>query len=398
MGESLSRFLAANFLVIKGIASAIPSGFSVVPLWLNAAILLNGVDSAPDDIQPDPITGCGTCFLFFLNNQLGFSIQQIVATNGSNLGEVYQSLTGKNDSWQVYSKLVQDHYPFSSGPYLPPLDNIFPVGELNNFIAPTILSWVSNDPNIAVVIFNPVAFIPVDVILTSDNPSVISLPSNVKITSSATANLTVPQQSAAFTSKTVHLTASYAGKQIKRTVKVVRPENIPLPDLIIKPNAGGDPCSKKFIATTDQSFYVANPDVIHDKTGLTYKWTVNGATAPVTDQVTLTIPSLPPAGTTVTINVEIKNTYKIHAKGSFEFVTASEQFTLNDMIREVQCRLSRYLEINKFIPPWVPIEIGDPTVINRNLNEVEALAKRQIEAANGLLKSIETVRAAMQKR
>ena len=396
MGESLSRFLAANFL--SAFASSIPFGFSVVPLWLNQPVLLDAVNIAPDDIQPDAVTGCGTCFLFFLQNQLGFSIQQIVAANGSSLAEVYHSLTGKTDGWQAFSKLVQDHYPFASGPYFPPLDNIFPVGELSNFVVPGILSWVSNAPNVAVVVFNPVAPIPVDVTLTSDAPSVISVPATAKMTSSATVNLTVPQQSAAFVSKTVHLTAGYAGKQIKLPVKVVRPEDIPLPPLIIKPSLAGDPCSKNFIAASSQSFYVSNPDVIHDKTGLTYKWTVTGASASVTDQPTLTIPSLPPAGTTVDISVEIKNASKIHAKGDFSFITTSEQFTLSDMIREVQCRLSRYKEINKFIPPWVPIETGDPAVINEQLASLEAVTKRQIDAGNGLIKSVEIARSFIQKR
>lgn len=396
MGESLSRFLASKFLLLKGVSSAIFSGFTVVSNWLNAPPLQDWIDSAPDDIQPDSITGCGTCFLFFLHDQLGFSIQQIVAANGSSLAQVYQSLTGKSDAWQSFSKLVQDHYPPSSGPYSPPLDSIFPVGELSNFVVPGILSWVSNDPNIAVAVLNPVAPIPVSVLLTSDDPTLITLPAKLNITSSGIINLTVPKQSAAFTSKTVNLTASYAGKKIKLPVKVVQPEEIPLPPLVIKPGNAGDPCSKHFAATTSQDFYVTNANVIHDSSGLTYKWKVTGATAPVTNQPTLTIPTLPPAGTTVTVAVDIKNTYGIHATGSFDFVTTSAQYTVADMIREVQCRVSRVIDINKYVPPWVPIEVGDPVVVNEHLTALEDQAKRQVDAANGLIRSIEKVRVAMQ--
>jgi hypothetical protein len=149
-----------------------------------------------------------------------------------------------------------------------------------SFAVPAILSWVSNDPNVARVALNFMAPTPVDVALISDDPAVIGVPPSVKITSSGTVSLNVPQQSGAFTSKTIHLTATYAGQQIKRSVEVVRPENLPLPSLTIEPIGGDDPCSKHFIATTSQSFYVANPNVIHDSTGLTYKWTVTGATAP----------------------------------------------------------------------------------------------------------------------
>jgi hypothetical protein len=400
MGESLSRFLASQFLKIKGVSTSIFSGFDVVWRWING-ILLDYIDSAPDDIQPDAITGCGTCFLFFLHDQLGFSIQQIIAAEGWTLTLIYLSLTGRSDAWQSFSKLVQDHYPPSSDYYYPPLDNVFPVGELSTFVVPPILSWVSNDPNVARVVLNPVAPIPVDVALISDDPALIDVPPTVQMTSSQTVSLNVPQQSAAFTNKTVHLTASYAGQQIKLPVKVLRPENIPLPPLIIK-LSGDDPCSKHHIATTSESFYVANLNVIHDSTGLTYKWTVTGAAAPQTNQPTLTIPSLPAAGTEVTIALEIKNTYGIHANGTFDFITTSARLTLEDTIRELNCRVMQYVSrhnaVNKYIPPWVPIEIGDPAVTNERLARVEIRARQQIEAGKALIEAIEKVRTAIKER
>jgi hypothetical protein len=397
MGESLSRFLASQFLVLKDVSTSIFSGFSVVPSWLNAQPLANWIDTAPDDNQPDPTTGCGTCFLFFLHDQLNLSIQQIISANGTSLADIYQSLTTKSDAWQSFRNLVQDHYPPSSGPYHPPLDNVFPVGELNDFLASSpILSWISNDPNVAVVILHPAAPIPVDVTLTSDDPKVISIPATVKITSSGVVNLNVKQQAASFLSETVHLTASYAGQMIKLSVKVVRPEDLPLPPLIIKPLDPGDPCSKSSVAGTSQTFYVANPNVIHDPTGLTYKWTVTGAAAPQTNQSTLTIPSLPAAGTDVTVSVEIKNTYGIHAIGSLEFGTTSASETLDDLVRELECRVSRYKLINKYIPPWVPIEINDPAATNGRLARLEAQAKQQVKAATGLIASIEKVKTAIE--
>jgi hypothetical protein len=162
-----------------------------------------------------------------------------------------------------------------------------------DFRVPHILSWVANHPgpDVAQVYIYPAVAVPVDVALFSDDPAMIGVPPKVSITSYGAVSLNVPQQSGAFTSKTVHLTASYAGQQIKVPVQVVRPENLPLPSLIIDSGGGGDSCGKQFIAKTSQSFSVTNPNVIYDSTGLTYKWTVTGASAPHTDQSTLTIPS-----------------------------------------------------------------------------------------------------------
>jgi hypothetical protein len=51
------------------------------------------------------------------------------------------------------------------------------------------------------------------------------------------------------------------------------------------------------------------------------------------------------------------------------------------MVREVQCRVGRYKEVNQFIPPWVPIEVNDPTVAHRQLTALEEQAKRHVEAS-----------------
>jgi hypothetical protein len=124
----------------------------------------------------------------------------------------------------------------------------------------------------------------------------------------------------------------------------------------------------------------------------------DGRNRSATDQPTLTIPSLPAAGTNVTIVLEIKNTYGIHANGTFDLITTSGQLTLADMIREVNCRVSRYKEITKYIPPWIPVEVGDPVVINRRLASLEIRTKLQLEAEKSFIESIEKIRTAIQER
>jgi hypothetical protein len=73
------------------------------------------------------------------------------------------------------------------------------------------------------------------------------------------------------------------------------------------------------------------------------------------------------------------------------------------MIREVSCRVSRYNEINKYIPPWLPVELGervkagDPAAINRLLGSLEIRTKLQLEAGKSFIESIEKIRTAIQR-
>jgi hypothetical protein len=74
------------------------------------------------------------------------------------------------------------------------------------------------------------------------------------------------------------------------------------------------------------------------------------------------------------------------------------KYILDNMIRELQCRVSRYKAINKYIPPWIPVEVGDPAVTNRRLASLEIRKKQQIEAGKGVIESIEKIRTAIQER
>src|SRR5439155_9007384 len=182
MGESLSRFLSSQFLSISGISKAIFPGFSVVHIWLNDPLRPNFVDVAPDDFEPDATTGCGTCFIFFLRDQLGFSIQQIIAAAAPTLAGVYANLTSQTDGWQTFKDLVDLHYPSGASKHFPPLDNIFPVANLATFYAPAVISWVSNDtPYIARIILDHAVPAGVDIMLTSDDTKAIGVPESVML-------------------------------------------------------------------------------------------------------------------------------------------------------------------------------------------------------------------------
>ena len=144
MGESLSRFLAAEFLTIAGVNPMIYPGFHVAGLWIDAASRDNFVDVSMDDILPHMITGCGVLFLAFLHHQLGFTIPQIVAAAAPTMAGVYTNLTGMTDAWTTFLDLVNLHYPQDGSAYASPLDNVFPVADLASFDAAHQMSWVTN--------------------------------------------------------------------------------------------------------------------------------------------------------------------------------------------------------------------------------------------------------------
>jgi hypothetical protein len=336
-----------------------------------------------DDINPDAITGCGTCFIFFLKYQLGFSIQQIIAASASTLADVYTNLTGKFDGWPTFIDLVDRHYPINSLLFLlPPLDNIFPVTDLTGFTAPRRLSWLFNTfPNSAMVIVSRAVPVGVNVMLSSDDPATISLPASVTLTDTIAVPLTVSEQGKGFIFKIVHLTASYAGRSFTLAIEVVRPEALPTTRLQVAAVTDNDPCAQILIAGSSQDFVVTNPGVLMDQSGLVYAWSVTGATAKSNSSPTLTIESLPPAGSNVSITVRLTNAHGMAAEGTLEFTTVQLRTGLQEQIRYLNCSMRQLRAINTRIPPNVPVELGGDLV--RDLEQLVfiEIQSRQIAAA-----------------
>ena len=74
--------------------------------------------------------GCALAFLFYLNTQLNFSINQIIAAGTSTLATVYGTLTGdtKDPFLQRFSPLLELYLP-SAQPSNLTHDNPFPLLE-----------------------------------------------------------------------------------------------------------------------------------------------------------------------------------------------------------------------------------------------------------------------------
>ncbi len=82
----------------------------------------------------DPVSyGCALAFIYYLNVQLGFSINQIIANYNANLASVYKALTGDNsDPFDVFLNLLQGVYPASATAAIggPNRNNPFPIARV----------------------------------------------------------------------------------------------------------------------------------------------------------------------------------------------------------------------------------------------------------------------------
>jgi hypothetical protein len=217
-GEGLSRFLGHQFCLAKGITPWF-SDYAVVPLWLISGARPNYVDSAPDDHQPDVATGGTTCFIYYLHDQLGFAIPDIISAGSTNLAGVYQKLTGRTDAWASFINLVNLHYPLGTS-LTTTGDNIFPVPNLWSLelglrveAGRSVQMFVSLD-----------RVTPVDVRLqfSSDDPTSLQVPAVVTIPAGKQDALVVVRaQPVPGPPRVITIHATYAGATVNAPVTVL---------------------------------------------------------------------------------------------------------------------------------------------------------------------------------
>jgi hypothetical protein len=370
-GESLSRVMGIQLLrdnipQVTMIPAAPGVSFGVTSIWLNG-IRDNRIEVDIDDIDPDDITGCGTLFLLFLHDQLGFGWADIIAAGGATLSDVYSHLTGDDraNAFTVFSDLVNLHYPQGGGlQYFPRLDTVFPVPNLRTLVAPSQVSWVSNGPPGEVqVTLDQVTTVVTTVMLSSSDPATADVASQVAFPigsalASTGLQVPVPGDAEAFTDQAITITADYAGESLTCQILVVRPEELVLPALEIDVVTADDPCQQPFAEGSALLLGIKNLDVIASHEGLRYQWTVAAAAPAADDTPQLSIPALPAAGTKVTVDVVVTNELMIHAQGHFEFTVAGQLPALEELERLVRCRLSGIRQVNVIVPPWIPVEAG----------------------------------------
>jgi uncharacterized glyoxalase superfamily protein PhnB len=224
-GEGLSRFLGYQLLLAKGLdTSAVKTNnFLVTHLWINGP-RLNYVDNNPDDRGADDINGCTTLFIYYLHDQLGKSINSIIAAGASTLAGVYKNLTGQTDGWSSFIGVVDRYYPFGYT-YDPAGDGFFPVSNLSSLYLVQSQIILGYNDILEIHIDRP-AMAEVNVHLSSDDDTLLIVPFDATIAIGATsANVTLraAAKPLPFAAKPVVVHVSYAGKTLSTTVQVVPP-------------------------------------------------------------------------------------------------------------------------------------------------------------------------------
>ena len=145
-GEGLSQFCS----IIRFQTGHYAYYGSWVDSWLN------GVASSPNAARSDWVTrtftgdhtggfnvngdgdsvsfGCALAFIFYLNTQLSFSINQIIGAYNGTMATIYNTLTGDpGDPFPFFLALISNVYPASATAAIPgPVsDNPFPLGLLS---------------------------------------------------------------------------------------------------------------------------------------------------------------------------------------------------------------------------------------------------------------------------
>jgi hypothetical protein len=136
VGEGLSQFLAAQFVLEWGtsaqshLGALPPTNFEYSNYWL-ASNRLDYV-SYPDrsDRGRDEKSACSLLFIYYLHNQLNFSIEAIVAAGAPDLVTVYQNLTGSADfPFAAFKQLLDTAFPGNKVITSGNLDNPFPIAS-----------------------------------------------------------------------------------------------------------------------------------------------------------------------------------------------------------------------------------------------------------------------------
>jgi hypothetical protein len=371
---------------------------------------MNFIDTNPDDNNPDAVTGCATLFLFFLHDQCGFSINDIINNGADTLAKVFSNLTGTTSSnaFPSFKSLVDSHYPVDGTQYSPPDDNIFPVSSLKSLSAVTSfhpfpnqnaeVTWAPNgDVNKLLLVLDLPLKDNANAIFVSDDTTVITIQQNAAMQRTSFyryVKFNVLPQPITFSDKVVTIYATYATATLSIAIKVVRPEALVLPPLQIVPTASHNPCEQLFAGGARQDFGIRNLSVISNHQGLVYSWSVsvNGVVIQVDNTPVLSIPSLPAAGTIVTVDVTVKNSSAIQASGQFTFTTVRKTTGLGELEREVDCYLRNIKNLTASIPPWVPIEKDGG---REQLTKIENQFRQVIQTAEQVIASLNKIKASI---
>lgn len=105
--------------------------------WLNTIPRQDWVTTTQGTDTNSTSFGCALAFIYYLNVQLNFSINQIIAAGAANLATTYRTLTGDSGNpFPFFAALLERVFPSSTPASIPgPVpDNPFPLGQLSFWV------------------------------------------------------------------------------------------------------------------------------------------------------------------------------------------------------------------------------------------------------------------------
>jgi hypothetical protein len=133
MGEGLSQYCG----IVRFLSGHYDYYGSFVDGWLNNHPRQDWV-STTENVDGNGVSyGCALAFIYFLNTQLSFSINDIIAAGASTLEAVYDTLTGDSGNpYPFFAGLLEHAYPSSATAAIPvPVkDNPFPLARLSFWV------------------------------------------------------------------------------------------------------------------------------------------------------------------------------------------------------------------------------------------------------------------------
>ncbi|MEP6749242.1 MAG: hypothetical protein ABJB86_16025 [Bacteroidota bacterium] len=124
-GSAVQQWLTGN-TTLNG---STPSVTAAKSDWVNQTF--TGSGSTHGDGDPGSF-GCALAFIYYLNIQLGFTINQIISNYNSNLASVYKAITGDGgDPFPFFLNLISSVYPDATAVIPGPVsDNPFPIAMI----------------------------------------------------------------------------------------------------------------------------------------------------------------------------------------------------------------------------------------------------------------------------
>jgi hypothetical protein len=133
-GEALSLFLASNFLLINNLPI---NRTSNVGSWLNGS--REDWVNKWENSRLNPLSyGCALLFIYYLNVQLGFDIERIIASAGPTLTVVYRNLTEDlNNPVPDFMTILNNQFPRTNPNGTPRNSQVLGTNPDNPFPLPT---------------------------------------------------------------------------------------------------------------------------------------------------------------------------------------------------------------------------------------------------------------------